>query len=71
MRHAAAQLYAAWQQQTINIFCDVQSDMLPAAAAAASCRQLHANEHVQVKVVGNYAHGWKGFAFKVGAACLG
>jgi hypothetical protein len=45
--------------------------MLPAAAAAASCRQLHANEHVQVKVVGNYAHGWKGFAFKVGPACLG
>lgn len=37
----------------------------PPETVTEMARQLHANEHVQVKVVGNYAHGWKGFAFKV------
>lgn len=34
-------------------------------AAYYARRQLHANDHIQMKVVGNYEQGWKGFAFKV------
>lgn len=37
----------------------------PAETVTEVARQLHANDHIQMKVVGNYEQGWKGFAFKV------